>query len=143
VKTCTRRGESKAADLFHQDRTSKDGRYSRCKACLAKNRRANYDRYRIKQRLAERRWWLRTEYGLTIEDYDALLEKQGGACAVCQAPTGAQARRLHIDHDHETGKVRGLLCGPCNSALGLLREDPHILARMTSYILEHEDGRTE
>jgi|SRR6185369_16485045 len=59
-------------------------------------------------------------YGLSLEDYKALLVKQGLRCLICKNLTGSN---LCVDHNHRTGKVRGLLCGPCNMALGLLQVD--------------------
>lgn len=58
------------------------------------------------------------EYGITLAEYEAMLESQNGVCARCRKPPGAL--RLAVDHDHETGRVRKLLCGPCNTWLGRL-----------------------
>jgi hypothetical protein len=81
-----------------------------------------------------------TKYGITATTYDAMLAAQGGGCAICGAkpasPWGRSA--LHVDHDHATGKVRGLLCMPCNTALGFFRDSPSLLARATTYLYEHE-----
>lgn len=71
-------------------------------------------------------------YGLTTEAFDALARVQGGVCAVCRRPPGAQ--RLHVDHDHATGEVRGLLCGPCNRAIGLVDDDPTRLRGLADYL---------
>lgn len=57
----------------------------------------------------------RKALGLSLDDYEALLKAQGGGCAICGA--APKTRRLHVDHDHKTGKVRGLLCFKCNRAL--------------------------
>lgn len=64
------------------------------------------------------RYYMQTKYGITPDDYDRMLEQQGWVCAICGSPPPPSKRRLHIDHDHETGKVRGLLCTRCNTALG-------------------------
>ena len=61
--------------------------------------------------------WLKYRYGITLEDYDAMLVAQGGGCALCQRFPN-EGRRLAVDHDHETGRIRGLLCNPCNVMLG-------------------------
>lgn len=77
------------------------------------------------------------EYGITVEQYDAMLVEQAGRCAICLTPpsgSGRNTTRLHIDHDHETGKVRGLLCSRCNTALGQLADDPERMHRMINYI---------
>lgn len=58
-------------------------------------------------------------YGITVEEYENLLKEQNGVCAICANPPGK--RRLAVDHDHETGLVRGLLCSPCNTGIGLLK----------------------
>lgn len=60
------------------------------------------------------------KYGITAEQYDALYEAQGGVCAICRRANG-KTKRLAVDHDHETGEVRGLLCGPDNLMIGRLR----------------------
>ena len=79
-------------------------------------------------------------YGITEEDWDEMLEAQGGVCAICgneelkaHGRTGTQFR-LSVDHDHQTGKVRGLLCIRCNRSLGLLGDDVEILRRAIVYL---------
>lgn len=74
-------------------------------------------------------------YGLTPDDFLALLSTQEGACAVCQRVVGDE--KLVIDHDHRTGKVRGLLCSPCNTALGFFRDDPATMDRAAAYLRLH------
>jgi hypothetical protein len=73
-------------------------------------------------------------YGITAEEYQELYEAQGGKCWICRRATGA-SRRLSVDHDHKTGKVRGLLCRTCNSHLGHLRDDPEAALRVVTYLL--------
>src|SRR5690606_5587543 len=74
------------------------------------------------------------EYGITLDDYFAMLERQGGVCAICHQE--CQTRNsLAVDHCHETGRVRGLLCNRCNRALGLLRDDPEVIRRAASYLV--------
>lgn len=73
-------------------------------------------------------------YGLTPAQYAAMLAAQGGRCAICRAePTDAD-RMLDVDHDHQTGAIRGLLCGGCNGGLGLLGDDPDRLAAAAAYL---------
>lgn len=88
-----------------------------------------------------RRWQFKTKYGITIDEYEILREGQGRACAICGRtdPIGRVSKFgpdywLHVDHNHETGAVRGLLCSNCNQALGLLGEDPVNAARATDYL---------
>jgi hypothetical protein len=78
---------------------------------------------------------LKRMYGMTPEQYSELLLKQGGTCALCPARTGkASGGYLFVDHDHRTGNVRGLLCVSCNTALGLLGDDPEHLTRALRYL---------
>lgn len=82
------------------------------------------------------------KYGLTPEQYTEMLESQNGVCAICgDPPAGGNTSmsRLHVDHDHDTGKNRALLCGRCNTGLGQLREDVRILKNMIAYIEKHKE----
>jgi hypothetical protein len=81
---------------------------------------------------ARRRENLR-RFGLGVEDYDAMLMHQDGGCAICRRPPDP-SRRLAVDHCHATGRVRGLLCGTCNTALGQMRDDPELLRRAIEYL---------
>lgn len=84
---------------------------------------------------------LKTHYGITLEEYTELLTTQNGVCAICHNPevgiVNGKPRALAVDHDHDSDKVRGLLCGRCNSALGLLEEDINRLQSMIAYIEKH------
>lgn len=83
----------------------------------------------------ERRVWNLRKYGITPTEYDAMLESQGGACAVCkQDDRDRLGRRLHVDHDHISGRVRGLLCTRCNNAIGHARENPGRLRALADYL---------
>jgi hypothetical protein len=87
--------------------------------------------YRLKSRL-------KMMYGTTLEAYYAMLQAQGGKCALCEvflSATGATGP--HVDHSHTTGKIRGLLCGRCNRALGLFKENHEALAKASQYVLRH------
>lgn len=82
---------------------------------------------------------LRVKFGITSADYDELLHKQGGGCAVCgtkydkQNATGG-VRRLAVDHCHKTGVVRGLLCSNCNQAAGKLKDNVELIIKLALYI---------
>ena len=79
-------------------------------------------------RLAQNRKRL---YGISVEDFTTLLRQQGGGCAICSE---IPEREFHVDHDHATGVVRGLLCGSCNLALGHLKDDPVRLRAAVQYL---------
>lgn len=89
---------------------------------------------------ATRRWLLLNKYGLTTEKYDEIFERQGGACAICgrSAPVGRAARVgarwLNVDHCHDTGEVRGLLCMECNTGIGKLGDSVEMLHRAIAYL---------
>lgn len=89
-----------------------------------------------KARSAQRGYRLKRRYGITAEQYDALLEAQGGVCAICGEPPKGKA--LHVDHDHATGGVRGLLCGgyrSCNTTLlPAIEKQPERVARAMEYL---------
>lgn len=84
---------------------------------------------RLKQRVRQ----LQRNYGLSVEAFYSLLAGQGGVCATCRTPL-AGGSDTHIDHDHVTGSVRGVLCLQCNLALGLVRESSTTLSRMVDYL---------
>ncbi len=73
-------------------------------------------------------------YGLTHAHYAAMLVAQNFSCGLCEKHVSDEKKRLAVDHDHETGKVRMLLCHNCNKALGLLRDDPALLRRAADYV---------
>ncbi len=87
---------------------------------------------------------LKRKFGITLEDYNAMFALQKGNCAVCGTKQKIKDkygnfRRLAVDHDHKTGKVRQLLCGPCNTSIGLIKENVKTLNKMIDYIKKHED----
>lgn len=74
-------------------------------------------------------------YGITEEQYQAIYDAQGGCCYICRRAKGTGKKRLSVDHDHQTGHVRGLLCKPCNrDVLGHLRDSPAALRRAAEYL---------
>lgn len=98
-----------------------------CEDCKVEKRKSNRKEY-------ERRRTLRT-YGVTSEQFDEMLAAQDGRCEICGDTAGARA--FHIDHDHRTGAVRGLLRGPCNSGLGLFGDDQARLQAAIDYLSAH------
>lgn len=82
-----------------------------------------------------RDWWLRRKYGLTGEQYDQMLAGQGGRCALCGDESNG--RTWHVDHCHDSGKVRGLLCDLCNRGLGHFRDNAGVLRRAVAYLEAH------
>ncbi len=104
-------------------------------ARLAKQKK-NQDQLLKENRRRVKKHNLKTNYGLTIEQYDEMVRKSGGRCMVCgKKPTGKKG--LHVDHDHKTGKVRGLLCNKCNVALGMVNDTPNLLLKLYYYLRSH------
>jgi hypothetical protein len=80
-----------------------------------------------------------SRYGITAEQYDAMLAAQGGVCAIC-GEVCKSGRSLAVDHDHVTGEVRGLLCGTCNRGIGYLKDDATLLKAALHYVMAHRDA---
>lgn len=95
--------------------------------------KANPDKVRELNLESKRRQRAR-EYGMNEEEYARLNAELGGRCMICQE-FNVRGRRLGIDHDHATGKSRGLLCYHCNMALGSMKDDPHRLRIAAEYLL--------
>jgi hypothetical protein len=164
MKRCKKCGVSKPLDDFYRAAGTKDGLRGECKSCNSQDKRrryladpeaaiarvkrwqqANPDRVNATQRArrarpdAKRRAraeHLMRKYGMTIEQYDAMLEAQGGGCFICGRPPRDDIS-LHVDHDHSTGEVRGILCFCCNNALADFQEDPVLLLKAADYIFRH------
>ena len=88
-----------------------------------------------------RRWkssQLKHLYGITIEEYEEILAEQNYKCEICQQPIGCENKRPYVDHDHETGALRGLLCQNCNSVLGLAHDSTEVLRRAAEYIEKYK-----
>ncbi len=113
-KFCRSCGKTKPWAEWSKNKRASDGLQTRCKECAS---------------AAGRRDHLRNSYGMTVADLDAMLLAQHGVCAICQTAPAA-----HVDHDHQTDKVRGLLCFRCNAALGQLGDDPLVVRRAARYL---------
>lgn len=105
----------------------------------AREQEAYLQRRRAERSAVERRSRFKRQFGITPEHYDAMFEAQGGVCAICGEPETLVdprkgPRRLAVDHDHETGRVRGLLCGNCNNGLGRFKDSPILLAAALAYL---------
>lgn len=129
----TKCGRCAASSAEWQKRMSGE-RKLRHKAQIKAWSEANQEKRR-RSSFASRMW---TKYGLSVDQYDELLFLQDGKCAICRH-TCRTGNRLAVDHCHETGKVRGLLCLCCNTALGKFGDDPDKLEAAASYLRKHGD----
>ncbi|MEV4438521.1 endonuclease VII domain-containing protein [Streptomyces sp. NPDC049577] len=141
LKRCSACREVKPISDFYMQSTNPTHRsygrpQGRCKVCVRKknsaHQRKNYDPEKY------RRWRLKTEFGITAEDYDRWVAMQHGRCAICNGPPSGRWKRLHVDHCHQSGHVRGLLCQACNRGLGYLNDSPELLRRAARYLMAGE-----
>ena len=122
MKNCTKCNIDKELTEFYIYPT---GKYrAACKVCYIKHRNTIGKNKQLKKR-----------YGITIDQYNDLFESQKGCCAICEKPRELGGRSgLYIDHDHNTNKVRGLLCPGCNYAIGVFRENKEHLNKAIEYL---------
>lgn len=107
------------------------GHLSICKSCRSIRRKSQYN-----PEIA-RNESLKNLYGITLIEYQEMLVRQNNRCFICGTlEKDCVKNRLFVDHDHTTGKVRGLLCHHCNALLGLAKDDPEILIKTISYLRE-------
>jgi hypothetical protein len=124
-----------------------------CKSCVHDYDRERYLKYKDQIKSRNRNWYrkneradrdrvLRRKYGITIEQYEHMVKLQGNKCAICEKEHNENGvmSRLPIDHCHKTGKIRGLLCNNCNRAIGLLQDNPAIVAKALLYLNNHFGG---
>lgn len=143
TKRCTLCGVDKPLSAHGKQKGGRFGLHPRCKACRQAAERARYaanrDEILAEMRNDPRRQQYTKEmtrlrrYGVAMEEFVAMSEAQGGRCAICCEVVAP----LCLDHDHETGSVRGLLCRSCNVGIGHLRDDPTRLRRAAAYLEEH------
>ena len=123
-KWCASCATMQAREAFGKNRTMADGLTAYCKPCHTKRGAESRERNG-----GARNYHLMRRYGITVADYDRLVAEQGGLCALCRdrAPE-------HVDHDHVTGLVRGVLCSCCNQGLGNFRDDVASLRAAVTYL---------
>ena len=121
--------------LSRKDPTKKSSYSYECKDCTVK-RTVEYNR---EHSTSVRSQYLKRNYGLTFEEFEAMLSDQDNCCAICKStkPLGRH-KRFNVDHHNKTGNVRGLLCSNCNTALGLVDDNIHTLKSMIEYLENHE-----
>jgi hypothetical protein len=113
--------------------------------CRPEADKKNVSRWRLENPEKVRSMSLMYSYGLTVKKYNTMLTNQNAVCAICGSTTSKTNRsdNFYVDHDHATGKVRGLLCSPCNTALGLLEDNVDFLMSAVSYLMSHNTTREQ
>jgi len=121
----------------------KDGLNIYCKSCkreylqeyaksdIGKQAQA---KYRDKNRAKIREYNLKRNFGINMRKYKKLFKKQEGKCAICETHQSELDRVLAVDHNHENGKIRGLLCSACNKAIGFLKDNPQVILKAHDYV---------
>ena len=155
MKICYCCGQKKELSFFNSDKSRKDGLYPNCRPCankylrdLRKNnpelrqrliaRSAEYKlKFPEKYKQSIRNSTLKKKYGITLDEYWKLFKKQDSCCAICSRKESNGSGLFHVDHDHKTGKVRGILCQPCNTTLGKVQEKEEILFGLIQYLRSH------
>ena len=129
----------KPLDDFHKAPRNFGGRHHRCKRCAYEDNERKRCDPANKARYAKyaRRTNLKRYYGISEDEYEQILKDQDFVCAICNEPS---EKTLAIDHDHNTGRIRGLLCHRCNTGIGLFNDNPDTMDRAISY-LRAQHGR--
>lgn len=150
MKECTKCKQNKSLTEFYKRKASKDGLNHWCKECHVQNNLKwtddNPDKVKVKKkdyyykhpdRVHNKE--LKHKFNITKEDYDKMLLQQNNKCAICNREEmtkgrSGKIRKLSVDHCHDSNKVRGLLCGKCNTALGLFEDDTNVLKQAIDYL---------
>jgi len=146
TKGCTKCGIEKTHAEFYSDARRKSGVSSWCRECWREYERLRRERLGPRGRKNRKLKYL---YGMTIQEYMAMLKNQNGLCAICGEketvinPKSSKVQKLCVDHDHKNGKVRGLLCSACNKALGLLNDDTTRVMKAHDYLKKYEEEHNE
>lgn len=151
IKFCPKCKIKKSKSEFYRNISTKDNSSYWCKSCNKKYRKEHDQTSNRKEYVKEwqkknrknnpeklarilRKSKLKSLYNITIEEFDKILESQGGKCAICDSIDPGSHGRFNVDHNHETGKVRGLLCDVCNRGLGNFRDNMDILVKAIKYL---------
>lgn len=129
MKLCRKCKTEKPKSDFGFNKHKRDKLNVWCKSCCNKQGRNRTPDYRLNQSY-------KIQYGITLEDYNKMLEDQNNKCKICGSSKSGtiQHNRLVVDHDHKTGKVRGLLCDKCNRGLGYLGDSIENLEKAVEYL---------
>ena len=164
AKVCITCKKEKSLDSFNKNKSMIDGLHYTCRTCSSILKKKNYKKHKEKicakgklyyknnrekalQKAREynkshkqsiRGYHLKHYYNITLEQYDVMFEIQNGVCVICGPPE--LMRRLSVDHCHETGKIRGLLCQRCNRAIGLMEDNVQNLHNAIKYLDKKDES---
>jgi uncharacterized protein YbaR (Trm112 family) len=149
MKTCPNCKQDLLVESFNRS-NRRDGYQTYCRECHNHMQRKKYNlnpeekikrqireaRRKSKKPLAKKDAELQRLYGITVDDYLNILESQDGVCKICHKDCKTKSR-LSVDHNHSSGKVRGLLCNRCNRAIGMFEDSPELLLSAISYLQDN------
>lgn len=139
-KQCSKCGDILPIYKFGQHIRNPDGLRYQCKDCEAvgqkEARKRQLEKDYLGTRLKERTNNLKRLFGMSVEEYDKKLDAQGGGCKICGLKC-VSGKRLAVDHDHKTEKIRDLLCNNCNAGLGKFQDNPELLILAAGYLRAH------
>ena len=131
MKTCTSCKKTLALNNFFKDKHRKDGHYVKCKQCQS----VYAKQWRLNNSEKARNSYIKSKYGITLEEYNKKLKEQYDSCAICSTLfPGGNKISFFIDHDHKTSQVRGLLCRECNLMIGHAKDNTDILREAVRYL---------
>ena len=163
MKTCTKCGVTKPLFEFYDNKAAKSGKFSACRKCckiyriLNKARKIEYDQKRYaenadqlktyqKQYKAENpdkikqnrnKYHLKKRYGLSPQEKQSMLDDQNNCCAICKIEFD-DAKATHVDHNHDTNELRGILCRNCNLGLGHFKDSKNLILDAVKYLTRYE-----
>ena len=142
MKQCSRCRLEKDQSLFNVDRGRRDGLQPRCKSCQSlsnKESKAKKDPLELKKRQYKAN--IKYMYGVSIEWVEERLAAHNNKCKVCGTKMKLYTNTVAIDHCHETGEVRDIVCKKCNTAMGQFRDDPKLIAKAIDYLTEMKEKK--
>lgn len=141
MKTCTTCFQIKELGYFYKRSSSPDQHSPHCKVCDNERRKKWRQNNPVRQQESNRNRQLLKRYGITLDDYEKMFEEQDKKCGICgteenySGHTGPRKEwSFSVDHCHETGKIRGLLCNDCNRALGLFKDSQMLLNKAIAWL---------
>lgn len=136
---CSVCGARKPLSEFPPASNTRSGRHGRCRVCKRKYEKA-YSK--TQKYLSRRKPWEWAQNGIVsfdVKEYEKFWLKQEGKCAICGVTENVSGKAFAVDHDHETGKARGLLCNPCNLGLGCFKDNPQRISDALEYLLSRAE----
>lgn len=139
-KICPSCQTQKQKGDFRFQHSNPDGLNKHCNDCLKKGNRAKKPRKKVTYE-QNRRYNIKRKFGITQDDFNSMLQKQGGCCAICKnpSPTPSKPGAVHgfvVDHCHDSGHVRAILCHRCNKAIGFMDDDPSVAQNAAKYLFD-------